>query len=130
MIRDNTGLDTFQITDLANEAVKNTTELDNLGQKLLAMWQQAHGAPEGVVTVTSSQNGVVVLIENAFSRAELVLAQQKNDMLLQKYIDGLTHQMLPMLTKQVETVTGKSIRSTSINFDIEQNWLMVFLKFA
>ena len=102
---------------------------DILGHEFLDMWQQAHGAPHGAVAVINAQNGLMVLIENAFSQAELALAQQSTDNLLQQYIDSLTRQVLLLLTGRVEQVTGRSIKETSITSNIEQNWLMLFIRF-
>jgi len=101
---------------------------DVLGEEFLTMWQQAHGAPRGAVSVMAVQNGLMVLIENAFSKAELTLARQSTDNLLQQYIDGLTHQILPVLTPRVEQVTDRQIEGSSITSNIEQNWLMIFFK--
>lgn len=112
-----------------NTLLANARGWDVLGREFLTMWQQAHGAPQGAASVIGVQCGLIVLIENAFSQAELALAQQSTDNLLQQYIEGLTRQILPMLTSQVEQAVGQQVESTNITSDIEQNWMMVFLKF-
>jgi hypothetical protein len=94
------------------------------------MWQQAHGAPEGAVTVMPVHNGLAVLVENAFSQAELALARQSTDNLLQQYVDSLARQTLPALTTRVEEVTGWPLGAASVTSNIEQNWLMVFIRFS
>jgi hypothetical protein len=118
-----------QATHRQDETATNTSRWNALGQEFLTMWQQAHGAPQGVVSVMAAQNGLMVIIENAFSQAELALARQSTDNLLQQYIDSLTRQMLPMLTTRVEQVSGRQIGATSTTSNIHQNWMMVFLKF-
>jgi hypothetical protein len=94
------------------------------------MWQQAHGAPQGAVTVMAVRNGLVVLIENAFSQAELALASRSTDNLLQQYVDSLARQTLPALITRAEEVTGWSLGAASVTSNIEQNWLMVFIRFG
>ena len=103
---------------------------ENLDQDILVMWQQAHGAPRGAVTVTAVRSGLVVLIENAFSQAELALASRSTDNLLQQYVDSLARQTLPALTTRVQEVTGWSLGAASVTSNIEQNWLMVFIRFS
>jgi uncharacterized protein YbcI len=129
MLNNGTRVSSVQITGRQNNATLNANVRDRLGQEFLILWQQAHGAPQGVVNVTVVQNGLLFLIENAFSQAELALARQSTDNLLQQYIDSLTRQMMPALTTHVEQVMGQQIRATSITPNIEQNWIMVFMKF-
>lgn len=129
MFGNGTKLKSIQVTHRQDNTSVNTNSWDKLGEEFLTMWQQAHGAPEGAVSVMAVQNGLIVLMENAFSQAELALAQQSTGNLLQQYIDSLTHQILPMLTSRVEQVSGQQIGTTSITSKIEQNWMMVFIKF-
>ncbi len=100
-----------------------------LGQELLDLWQQAHGAPQGTVTVTSVQNGLVVFLDNVFSRAELALTQRSTDNLLQQYIDRLTNQILSVLSSRVKQLSGRQTTATSVTSNIEQNWMMIFVRF-
>lgn len=129
MFNSGTKLKSVQITGRQNNASLNTTIRDRLGQEFLALWQQAHGAPRGTVNVTPVHNGLMLLIENAFSQAELALAQQSTDKRLQQYIDSLTNQIMPTLTNRVERLCSQQIEATSITSNIEQNWMMVFVKF-
>jgi uncharacterized protein YbcI len=99
-----------------------------LGHEFLALWQQAHGAPEGSVSVMTIQNGLIVFMENVFSQAELALARQ-TDNRLRQYIDSLAQQMKPLLASRVEQVVGRSFSAISITSNMEQNWLMILLKF-
>ena len=112
-----------------NTPALTTEGWEMLGQDILIMWQQAHGAPQGEVTVMTVHNGLVVLIENAFSQAELALAGQSTDNLLQQYVDSLARQVLPALTSRVEVVIGRPLGAASVTSNIEQNWLMVFIRF-
>ena len=100
-----------------------------LGHELLNLWQQAHGAPLGTVTVTSVQNGLLVFLENAFSQAELALVQQTTDNLLPQYIDRLTNQILPVLTSRGDQLSGRKTTTASVNSNIEQNWMMIIIRF-
>ena len=112
---------------------QNSSPADNwqatLGQELLTLWQQAHGAPLGAVTVTSVQSGLLVFLENAFSKAELALTQQSTDNLLPQYIDRLTNQILPLLTSCVEQLSGRKTTTASVTSNIEQNWMMIIIRF-
>ena len=130
MLNNTTILRSVEVTDRQNNGSLSTDVRDTLGHEFLFLWQQAHGAPQGAVNVTAVQNGLMLLIENAFSQAELALAQQSTDKLLQQYIDSLTHQILPALTNRVEQVLGQQIGATSVTSNIEQNWIMVFVKFG
>lgn len=98
-------------------------------QKFLKMWQQAHGTSQGTVTAMVGQSGLMLLLEQAFCQAELALAQQTKDSLLQQYIDNLIDQILPLLTDYVEAETCQPVQATSITSNISQDWIMVFLKF-
>ena len=113
--------------------VKSIQAVDNwqatLGQELLTLWQQAHGAPLGTVTVTSVQNGLLVFLENAFSKAELALSQQSTDSLLPQYIDRLTNQILPVLTGRVEHLLGRKTTTAGVTSNIEENWMMIVIRF-
>ena len=129
MIGNNAKLRPIKVNHQRNNISTNTKKWDILSGDFLSMWQQAHGAPKGMVSVTAVQNGLMILIENAFSQAELALARQSTDNLLQRYIDSLTHQILPILTSRVEQLSGQQIGATSVTSNIEQNWMMVFFKF-
>jgi hypothetical protein len=129
MLNNGTKVRPVQITNRQNYSSLKTKAQNRLGQEFLVLWQQAHGAPQGTVSVTTSQNGVMLLIENAFSQAERTLARQSTDKRLQQYIDSLTHQIMPMLTSRVEQLLRQPIGFTSITSNIEQNCMMVFLKF-
>lgn len=129
MLRSGSNFRPIQITRQRNNRSTNTKKWDALGQEFLTIWQQAHGAPDGAVSVVVPQNGLMILIENAFSQAELALARQSTDNLLQQYIDSLMRQLMPKLTTRVEQVVGQQIEATSITPNIEQNWMMVFMKF-
>ena len=118
-----------QVAHRRNGTTTITTGWDTLGQEFLTVWQLAHGAPQGAVSVMVVQNGLMVLIENAFSQAELALAQQSKDNLLQQYINSLTRQILPLLTTRVERIMGQQMGTTSITPNMKQNWMMVFFKF-
>lgn len=129
MLNNGTKVSSIQITGRQNNATLNANVRDRLGQEFLILWQQAHGAPQGVVNVTVIQNGLLFLIENAFSQAEMALARQSTHNLLPQYVDGLTRQMMPALNARVEQATGRQIRATSITPNVEQNWMMVYVKF-
>lgn len=130
MCGNGTKLKQIQVTRRQDNTAVNTKRWDTFGYELLTLWQQAHGAPEGEVSVMTVQNGLMVLMENAFSQAELTLARQSRDNILQQYIDSLSHQILPILTRHVKQISGQQIETTSITSKIEQNWMMVFIKFA
>ena len=128
MLSNGTKLRSMQLTYPRKNLSTGTNSWDTLGQKVLTMWQQVHGAPQGTVSVMTAQSGLMVLIENAFSQAELALAQQSTDNLLQQYIESLARQILPELSSQVEQALGRPIETTSITSDLEQNWMMIFVK--
>lgn len=101
-----TSVKSIQVNDHQNNSPADNWQA-TLGQELLTLWQQAHGAPLGTITVTSVQNGVLVFLENAFSKAELALTRQSTDTLLPQYIDRLINQILPVLTSHVEQLSGR-----------------------
>lgn len=129
MLRNGPKLRALDIIRQPNNISTHTKGWNTLGQEFLTMWQQAHGAPQGALNVMVVQGGLIVLIENAFSQAELVLARQSTDNLLHQYIDSLTDQILPLLTARLEQVTHQQVGTTSVTSNIDQNWIMVFLKF-
>lgn len=102
---------------------------NRIGQDLLELWQQIHGAPEGAASVMVVQSGLMVFLEKPFSQAELALARQSTDNLLPQYIDGLARQMIPVFTDCVKTAIRRQITASSITSNIEQNWMMIYVKF-
>jgi hypothetical protein len=130
MLRNGTNVKPIPDTQALDTPVTTTKGWETLDQDILVMWQQAHGAPQGAVTVMAVRNGLVVLIENAFSQAELALASRSTDNLLQQYVDSLARQTLPALITRAEEVTGWSLGAASVTSNIEQNWLMVFIRFG
>ena len=127
-----TKLKPTQINGYQNNMVLNLNnkKRDMLGQEILTLWQQAHGAPHGAVSVMAVKSGLVLFLENVFSQAELVLVQQSTNNLLQQYIDSLTHQMLSVLTSRIEQEIDQTVVATTISSNIEQNWMMVIIKFG
>ena len=129
MLGNRTKLNPKQVNPQQGNSSISTKGWNRLGHELLGLWQQTHGAPDGAVSVMAVQGGLMVFMENAFSQAELALARQSTDNLLPQYIDGLTCQMMPTLTARVEQVVGQQIRATNITSNIEQNWMMVLVRF-
>ena len=125
-----TKLKPTQINGRRDDMMLNNKKHNMLGQEILTLWQQAHGAPHGAVSVMAVKSGLVLFLENVFSQAELVLVQQSTDNLLQQYIDSLTHQILSVLTSRIEQEMDQKIVATSISSNIEQNWMMVIIKFG
>jgi len=125
----NINLKSRQTTPQQRNPTVNIERWDTLGYELLALWQQVHGAPEGAVQVIASQNGLLVFMENVFSQAELSLARQARDNVLEQYIDSLSHQILPTLTSRLAQLSDQQIGTTSITSNIEQNWMLVFIRF-
>ena len=123
-------LNTKPVFQQSNQALLAQKKLDSIGEKFLSMWQDVHGAPEGTVKVMVGQNGLMIFLENAFCKAEIVLAEKEEDRLLQQYINHLTEQMLPILTDHVEETINAPVKATSITSNIGQEWIMVFLKFT
>jgi len=129
MLENGTKLKAIQVSHGEDNTSVTTERWGTLGHDMLTLWQQAHGVPKGAVSVMAVQNGLMVLMENVFSQAELALSRQSTDNLLQQYIDSLMRQLMPTLTTRVEQVVGQQIEATSITPNIEQNWMMVFMKF-
>ena len=112
------------------QAVNGTGGNRVSGQKeLLTVWQQAHGAPNGTASALIGPDNLAVLLEQAFSRAEYSLSRQPaNADLLQQFIHRLIDQISPQVAGRVEQVTGRRVLTTSLNSDIEQDWVIVFFK--
>lgn len=107
-------------------------QLQQVAQEFLAAWQQAHGATRGAACALAGPQHVALVVENAFSQAEHLLAQQADgspqSALLQQYVDGLIGQLAPALSARVEDVTGQTVAMNSLVSNIEQDWLMIFFK--
>ena len=127
-----TKLKPTQINGYQNNTVLNLNnkKRDMLGQEILTLWQRAHGAPHGAVSVMAVKSGLVLFLENVFSQAELTLAQQSTDNLLQQYIDSLAHQIVSLLTSRIEQEMDQTVVATTISSNIKQNWMMVIIKFG
>jgi len=83
-----TKLKPTQVNGRRDDMMLNNKKHNMLGQEILTLWQQAHGAANGDVSVMAVKSGLVLFLENVFSQAELVLVQQSMDNLLQRYISS------------------------------------------
>ena len=111
------------------EMLTDYTNGEALAQEFLTIWQQAHGAPKGTASALIGTDSLAVLLERAFSRAEHSLSRQSDSPgLLQQYIQRLVDQIAPNLAGRVEQVTGRRVLTTSLNTNIEQDWVIIFFK--
>lgn len=100
-----------------------------LAQALLSEWQLVHGASNGKASTLIGVNSLSILIENAFSEAENVLAQQAEDIsLLQAYVESLVDQISPTVVAQVEKLTGRCVEVTSVGSNVKQGWVFAWFK--
>lgn len=105
----------------------NSVDLASLAQEFLLAWQRAHGTSTGSAHGMVGPEGVVVFIENAFSRAEINMAHQKegssND-LLQRYVRSLLEHVCVEQRAAVETAVSRPVISTGVSMDPEAGWVM------
>lgn len=100
-----------------------------IGNDLLAAWQRAHGIDCGEACTMVGPDGVAIVIENAFSKAELLMAQQRRGGdLLTRYARGLLAQVCEEQAQRVTAVAERPVRSTAISLDPEAGWVMCVFK--
>lgn len=103
--------------------------LTDLAQYVAAEWWRAHGGPRSSVEAMAGPDSLAVFIENAFTKAELALAEQvRGRALLRQYADRLFDQVAQGMVSQVEAVTGREVASTGINVDPTSGWIMCLFR--
>lgn len=108
----------------------NQKTLQMIAQDVLAAWQQNHGTDNGRAYALSGMNCLLVFVEDAFSQAELHLAEQENSSTLHRYAKGLLRHICAEQVGRLQTRTGKTVVSTSVSADPTAGWVLCLFKFG
>lgn len=111
----------------SNFPLANDVQLQSLADDFLRAWQRAHGTETGSAHAMVGPQGIVIFIENAFSRAELTVAHQgqgSSTELLQRYVRSLLDHICLEERQRVETAVSRPILSTGVSMDPEAGWVM------
>lgn len=111
------------------EQLKDRT-LNQIAKEMLTAWQENHGAKNGQTYAINGINFVVVLFEDAFTQAELHLAEQEmgqNDT-LNRYVNCLLDHICREQKPAIEEIIGRNVISTSVNADPSAGWAMCLFK--
>lgn len=113
-----------------NQTVQvDKTMLDIVAQDVLAAWQRNHGTENGRAYAMIGTHCLVVFVEDAFSQAELHLAEQKsNGSTLKRYVNSLLRHICTEQAARLEDRTGRAVVSTSVSADPVAGWVMCLFK--
>jgi uncharacterized protein YbcI len=104
--------------------------LELLASEMLKAWQTAHGVKIGAVSTLIGPSQVAFLIENAFSQAERVLAEdQGGKTLLMQYTRALLSQISRDMKERIETVAGDSVLDSDHIANLDAGQVMFIYKF-
>lgn len=105
--------------------------LATVAADVLDAWQNSHGTTNGEAYTMVGPQGLVVFIEDAFSRAELKLAEQREGShLLNRYVRGLLQHVCREQVSRLERVTGRDIVGSGVSADLQAGWVMCFFRFG
>ncbi len=127
-VSDGQAEDTPQQSQELSQAYENATAL---GEVLRQAWQQAHGSSRSLVSTLVGADSLAVLIEEAFTEAELTLSQTaEGQVLLQRYMENLMAQIEPQISKQAQTIIGQPVIALEMSPNFKLGWLICLLKFG
>lgn len=107
----------------------NQKTLKAIAQDVLAAWQRNHGTDNGRAYALSGMSCLLVFVEDAFSQAELHLAEQEDSSTLNHYAKGLLRHICAEQIGRLQMRTGKTVVSTSVSADPTAGWVMCLFKF-
>ncbi len=104
--------------------------LNQIADEMLAAWQKNHGAKNGQAHAINGANCIVVFFEDAFTQAELHLAEQDagQDDTLNRYVTCLLDHICQEQKASLEERIGTKITSTSVSADPMAGWAMCLFK--
>ncbi|MBN1668319.1 MAG: DUF2294 family protein [Anaerolineales bacterium] len=107
----------------------NPAVLSDLAQDLLQAWQEAHGVTPGQATSLVGTDQLAILIEGAFSQAELKLAEdQAGEALIRQYAKELLVLICDERLDQIEKAVGRRVLSSGINVNPDTDQVMFIFK--
>lgn len=110
---------------------KEDVTLTNIGRELLLAWRRAHGTDTGTAHTMVGPDGLVVVIEEAFTKAELLMAeQQRGGEILTRYVRSLLAHVCQEQASQVETAVNKRVACTAVSLDPAAGWVICVFKLA
>ncbi len=96
-----------------------------LAKALLEAWQHANGVPESRAEVLTGEDRYVILIEDAFTRAESQLARRKGGQsTLRQYVEGLMNVIGDQVLRSTGEVAGRRVHTMATEVNFEQGWVM------
>lgn len=101
----------------------------DLAQELADQWGRVHGGPSCQANALVGRDSFAVLMENAFTQAEIILAEQPSGRrLLERYVEQLFAQACGSMVERFEASTGRKVASTGVNLNLEAGWIMFLFK--
>ncbi|KAA3662202.1 MAG: DUF2294 family protein [Chloroflexi bacterium] len=104
--------------------------LAKISKGLLTAWQQNHGAQDGKVYAIKGSSCILVFIEDAFTKAEMHLAEQDNgnNQTLNRYVQSLLAHICYEQKGFVAQQLDARVVSTSVSADTVAGWAMCIFK--
>lgn len=99
--------------------------LAQLAHNLGAEWTRLHGIAGGHAKALSGPEHLAIIVDEAFSRAELALARQAGGQpVIQRYIEELLAQLCAATRLNVEAATGRRVVGSSYSVNFAAGWVM------
>lgn len=117
------------MNDLETSSLQQGLPLDSLAEQILEAWLEANGASECELDVFTGKDGMIILIQNAFTRAESLLAERRStDNTLREYIKSLMNVIGEEQILSPGKVARRRVDSFSTHANLEQGWVMWLIR--
>jgi uncharacterized protein YbcI len=111
---------------MATETTMAVDDLLILAQAFLIEWKQLRNIPTGRASAIIGLTHLGVLLEDAFTPTELLLAEKSAGLvLLHRYVEPILDIICTDLTPHVEQMTGRQVISTEMNLQIQTGSILV-----
>jgi uncharacterized protein YbcI len=119
------------MNSLETSYLQQDLALDGLEDRILEAWLEANGVSECEVDTFTRKDGLIILIQNAFTRAESLLAERRRtDNTLREYIKSLMKVIGEEQILAPGKVAGRRVDSFSTHISLNQGWVMWLIKLS
>ena len=102
---------------------------DRLAERLLTAWQEANGTPTSRVSIFPGEAGFIILIDEAFTQAERMLAKDGNARnTLRLYVRDLMRVIADQELALLGPALGQDTHSCRTDANFDNRWVMWYFR--